>query len=217
MARSAACTGRWSIARRRAPRRLRSRLPDGEAACAEDRRGCAARGPRALLRPGGRAARPQLLPRERPGLPADPDRHHRACHRLRRRPGRHVPAAAQGSRQRRLGASEHLRRRRVRHGERDQGRVRGRCQPLARGAAAHDGRRRAPERSISTSTASAPTPPRWIRRCATRWSSPARSRRPTGSSHPSRRGRSVCAMSMPTWIRSCATTPPLSACRSSRA
>ena len=66
-----------------------------------------------------------------------------------------------------------------------------------------------PERSISTSTASAPRPPRWIRRCATRSSSAARSRRPTGRSHPSRRGRSACAMSMPTWIRSCATTPPL--------
>ena len=65
-----------------------------------------------LLRPGGRTARSQLLPRERPGLPADPDRHHRAGHRLRRRPRRHVPAAAQGSRQRRLGASRHLRRRR---------------------------------------------------------------------------------------------------------
>ncbi len=105
-----------------------------------------------------------------------------------------------------LGAAGHLRRRRDGHPEWNVGGVRCGCKPLAGRAPAHAGRcgnRTGQSRLLRSRPRIAP---RSTRRFATRFSSTAPSSRPTGSLGPSRRGRSDCAMFLPTSIRSCATS-----------
>ena len=166
-----------------------------------------ARGKRAVLRSQGWPVRLELLSREPPRLPADPHRGDRAGSRLWRRRGRHVPPATPGSGRRRLGAARHIGRRRVRDAERHVGCIRRRCQPVARWAPAHASRCRRRDSSISISSDSGARQLRSTRACATRCSSPGRSRRRTGNSHPSPRGPSACATSTPTWTPSHATPP----------